>query len=201
MVAKTITHTQFLVVKRIAPIWMRRTRGKGHSIVLYKELPSIPTCAFPQPKGHFAYVLDVGLPLCLVCAIPLCHDLAIHRLLDYGVVVGEGLFVVLRLFLKLLLQRLQGARHHTSNSPHQLVVLRLALCLFTFHIRLALEHLVVRLLKKHSPHVSYSIFNLLLVSIALGIVLGYVLQFPIALSLSLVPQRLIDEDMGATKFP
>ena len=167
----------------------------------HKELPPIPPCAFPQTKGYFAYVLDVGLPLCLVCAIPLRHDLTIHRLLDYGVVFGEGLFVVLCLFLKLLLQRLQGARHHASNSPHQLVVLRLALCLFTFHIRLAFEHLVVRLLKKHSPHVSYSIFNLLLVFIALGIVLGYVLQFPSAFFLALIVQRLIDEDMGASKFP
>ena len=157
MVARTIKHTQFLVAKRIAPIWMRRTRGKGHSIVLYKELPSIPTCAFPQPKGHFAYVLDVGLPLCLVCAIPFRHDLAIHRLLDYGVVFGEGLFVVLCLFLKLLLQRLQGTRHHASHSPHQLVVLRLALCLFTFHIRLALEHLIVRILNERFPYVVYPI--------------------------------------------
>ena len=148
-----------------------------------------------------AYVLDVGLPLCLVCAIPFRHDLAIHRQLDNGVVFREGLFIILRLFLKLLLQRLQGTRHHTSNSPHQLVVLRLALCLFTFHIRLALEHLIVRILNERFPHVVYPILNLLLEGRALGIVLGYVLQFPSARSLALVPQRLIDEDMGASKFP
>ena len=80
-------------------------------------------------------------------------------------------------------------------------MLRLALCLFTFHIRLALEHLVVRLLKKHSPHVVYPILNLLLVFIALGIVLGYVLQFPSAFFFALIVQRLIDEGVGATKFP
>ena len=68
-----------------------------------------------------------------------------------------------------------------------------ALCLFTFHKLLALEHLIVRLLKKHSPRVSYSIFNLLLVFIALGIVLGYVLQFPNTFFFALIVQRLIDE--------
>ena len=70
--------------------------------------------------------------------------------------------------------------------------------LSTFHELLAFEHLLVRLLKEHSPRVSYSIFNLLLVFIALGIVLGYVLQFPIALCLALVVQRLVDDDVRAT---
>lgn len=64
-----------------------------------KELPPIATCAFPHAKDNLTNVLDVGFLLCLVCAIPFRHDLAIHRLLDYGVVFGEGLFVVLRLFL------------------------------------------------------------------------------------------------------
>ena len=50
-----------------------------------------------------ANVLDVGLPLRLVCAIPLSHELAIHRALDDGVVVGERLPILLRLVSKLVL--------------------------------------------------------------------------------------------------
>jgi hypothetical protein len=72
-------------------------------------------------------------------------------------------------------------------------VLRLALCLFTFHELLALEHLLVCILKEHFPRVSYSIFNLLLVFIALGIVLGNVFQFPSAFFFALIVQRLIDD--------
>ena len=150
-----------------------------------------------------ANVLDVGFLFRLVCAIPLRHHLAIHRQLDYGVVFGEGLFIILCLFLKLFLQRLQGARRHASHSPHQLIVFRLALCLFTFHIRLALEHLLVRKLNKRLPQFTHPILKLLLVFIALGIVFGYVFHSPIALALflALIPQRLIDEGAGASNLP
>ena len=65
----------------------------------------------------------------------------------------------------------------------------------------AFEHLIVRILNEHFPRVSYSIFNLLLVFIALGIVLGYVLQSPITHLFTLPIQDLVGERMGATKFP
>ena len=64
-----------------------------------KELPFVPPRAFSHTKDNLANVLDVGLPLCLVRALPLPHELAIHRQLDYGVVFGEGLFVIICLFL------------------------------------------------------------------------------------------------------
>ena len=73
-----------------------------------KELPSVPPRAFSHPKNDLANVLDVGLLLCLICAIPLRHHLSIHRHLDNGVVFGERLLVILCFALKLLLQRLQG---------------------------------------------------------------------------------------------
>lgn len=182
-------------------MWVRRTCGNGRSIALYKELPSIASRARPQSKHDLANVLDVGLPLCLVCAIPFRHDLAIHRQLDNGVVVGEGLFVILCFAFKLLLQRLQRIRHKTPRNPHELVVLRLALCLFSFNKLLALEHLLVRKLNERLPYIAYPRFKYPLVFGALGIVLGYVFQTPITLFLALIIQRLIDEDVGATKFP
>ena len=83
-----------------------RLESRGFGILVqfflrmsHDELPPIPSCAFSHPKDDLANVLDVGLLLCLVRAIPLRHNFALHRLLDYGVVVGEGLFVVLRLLL------------------------------------------------------------------------------------------------------
>ena len=78
---------------------------------------------------------------------------------------------------------------------------RLALRLFTFHELLALEHLIVGIFNKRFPQAAYSILNLLLELIALWIVLGNVFQTPIPFFLALIIQRLIDEDMGATKFP
>ena len=73
-----------------------------------KELPLVPPRAFSHPKDNLANVLDVGFLFRLVCAIPLRYDLSIHRHLDYGVVFGERLLVILCLALKLFLQRLQG---------------------------------------------------------------------------------------------
>lgn len=166
-----------------------------HPSTSNKKLPPIPSCALPQPKHDLANVLDVGLSLCLICAIPHPHLLAIHRKLDNGVVFREGLFIILRLFLKLLLQRLQGARCHTSHSPHKLIVLCLAFCLFTFNEHLALEHLLVSIFDKRLPQVSHLVFNLLLESLALRVILGYVFQTPISLFLALIIQRLVDEDV------
>ena len=182
-------------------MWVRLARGNGRSIALYKKLPPIPSCARPQPKHDLANVLDVRRLLCLVRAIPFLHDLAVHRQLDYGVVFREGLFVILCLFLKLLLQRLQGTRHHTSHSPNELIVLRLAFRLFSFHEHLALEHLLVSIFDKRLPQVSYLVLNLLLEGLALRVVLGYVFQTPISLFLTLIIQRLVDADARATKFP
>ena len=167
----------------------------------HKELPSIPSCARPQSKHDLANVLDVGFLLCLVCAIPLPHDISLHRQLDNGVVFREGLFIILRLFLKLLLQRLQGTRCHTSHSPNELIVLRLAFLLFSFNEHLAFEHLIVSIFNKRLPQVSYLVFNLLLEGLALWVILGYVFQTPISLFLALISQRLVDVIVGATKFP
>ena len=80
-------------------------------------------------------------------------------------------------------------------------MLRLALCLFTFHIRLALTHQVSRIFNELLSHVAYPRFKYPLELGTLGIVLGYVFQTPISLFLALIIQRLIDEDVGATKFP
>ncbi len=65
----------------------------------------------------------------------------------------------------------------------------------------SLVHLISRILYERLPHVAYSIFNLLLEVLALWIVLGNVFQFPIALFCALILQCLIDEGVGATKFP
>jgi hypothetical protein len=48
---------------------------------------------------------------------------------------------------------------------------------------------------------AYPLIFLLLELIALGIVLGNVFQFPIALFCALISQRLIDEDMRTTNLP
>ena len=117
---------------------MRRTRGKARSIAWDKELPPIPSCALPQPKDNLANVLDVGLSLCLICAIPHPHLLAIHRKLDYGVVVAQRLPILIRLAFNLLFQRLQGTRRHHPRNPHELVVLFLSSRLSFLHQRLAL---------------------------------------------------------------
>ena len=183
------------MANRIAPMWVRLARGNGRSIALYKELPSIASRARPQSKHDLANVLDVRLLLCLVCAIPFLHDLAVHRQLDNGVVFREGLFVILCLFLKLLLQRLQGTRCHTSHSPHELIVLRLSFRLFSFNEHLAFEYLIVSIFNKRLPQVSHLVFNLLLESLALRVILGYVFQTPISLFLALIIQRLVDEDV------
>ena len=103
-----------------------------------KELPPIPSRALPQPKHDLANVLDVGLSLCLICAIPNPHLLALHRKLDDCVVIAECLLIRIRLLFKLLLQRLQGTRNHTPNSPYELVVLCLSSRLSFLHQRLAL---------------------------------------------------------------
>ena len=78
---------------------------------------------------------------------------------------------------------------------------RLALRLFTFHELLALEHLIVGIFNKRFPQAAYSILNLLLELIALGIVLGYVLQPPTSCHGDLVLQDLVYEDMGASNLP
>ncbi len=169
--------------------------------LLNKELPPIPPCAFTHPKDNLANVLDVGFPLCLVCAIPTRHHLAIHRLLDYGVVVCEGVLIIFCLAFKLILQRFKDIRDHAPQCSNGLVVFCLALRLFTFHELLALARLISHIFNEHFPCVSYSIFNLLLELIALGIVLGNVFQFPIALFCALISQRLIDEDMRTTNLP
>ncbi|MBR4845835.1 MAG: hypothetical protein IKU98_05385 [Bacteroidaceae bacterium] len=145
-----------------------------------------------------AYVLDVGLPLRLVCAIPYPHLLAIHRELDYGVVVAERLLVILCLAFKLFLQRLQGTRHHTLGNSHKLVVFRLASRLCLLDELLALEHLIVRTRNERLPQGAYPLFNLLLERSALGIVLGNVLQSPATRNGELVLQDLVYEDVGAT---
>ena len=166
----------------------------------HKELPPIPTRALSQPKHDLAYVLEVGFPLCLMCAIPLRHDLSILRQLDDGVVLGECLLVILSLALKLLLQRLQGTRRHASHSANELVVFRLALRLLPLHEHLALEHLISRILNERLPQVAYPILNLLLEGRALGIVLGDVLQSPTTSHCDLSLQDLVCEDMGATNL-
>ena len=74
------------------------------SIPFDKELPPIPSRALAQSKDYLANVLDVGFLLCLVRALPRPYLFAIHRQLDYGVVVGERLLIFMRLFLKLFLQ-------------------------------------------------------------------------------------------------
>ena len=73
----------------------------------HKELPSIASRARPQSKHDLANVLDVGLPLCLVCAIPLAHLLAIHRKLNYGVVVVERLTILNGFVFKLVFHTLR----------------------------------------------------------------------------------------------
>ena len=80
-------------------------------------------------------------------------------------------------------------------------MLRLALRLFTFHELLAFARLISHIINEHFPCVSYSIFNLLLELIALRVVLGNVLKFPITFFFALILQRLVDEDMGATNLP
>ena len=169
-----------------------------HPSTSNKEFPSIPTRARPQPKHDLANVLDVRRLLCLVCAIPFLHDLAIHRQLDNGVVFREGLFIILRLFLKLLLQRLQGTRCHTPNSPNELVVFCLSSRLSFLDELLALAHLLVRILDERLPNVTYPIFNLLLEVLTLGVILGDVLQPPTSRNGDLVLQDLVGEDMGAS---
>ena len=150
---------------------MRRTRGKARSIAWDKELPPIPTRALPQSKDNLANVLDVGLSLCLVRTIPHPHLLSIHRELDDCVVIAERLLVRIRLLFKLLLQRLQGTRNHTPNSPNELVVFCLSSRLSFLHKLLALEHLLTRIFDERLSQIEYPIFNLLLEGLALGVIL------------------------------
>ena len=153
-------------------------RGKAYSLTSNKELPPIASCALPQSKSHLAYVLDVGLPLRLVCAIPHLQLLAIHRQLNYGVVVGKSLFVILCLLFKLLLQRLQGIRNHAPRNPHELVVFCLSLRLSFLDELLALAHLIVGILDERLPYVAHPRFKYPLELGALWIVLVDVLQPP-----------------------
>ena len=166
-----------------------------------KELPSVPPRAFSHPKNDLANVLDVGFLFRLVCAIPTRHNFSIHRLLDYGVVVCESVLIIFCLAFKLILQRFKDIRDHAPQCPNGFFVFSLALRLFTFHELLAFARLISHIINEHFPCVSYSIFNLLLELIALWVILGNVFHFPIALFLALVPQRLIDEGVGATNLP
>jgi hypothetical protein len=72
-------------------------------------------------------------------------------------------------------------------------VLRLAFRLFSFNEHLAFEHLIVSIFNKRFPQISYLVLNLLLETLALRVILGYVFQTPISLFLALIVQRLIDE--------
>ena len=80
-------------------------------------------------------------------------------------------------------------------------MLCLALRLFTFHIRLALAHLLSCVLNKRLSQFASSIFNLLLELIALRIVLGYVFQSPTIHFCALPIQDLVCERVGATNLP
>ena len=168
--------------------------------LLNKELPPIPPCALAQSKNDLANVLDVGFLFSLMCVRPFRHDHSIHRHLDYGVILGKRLLIIICLFLKLFLQRLQGTRHHASHIPNKLIVFRLASRLFTFHELLALEHIIANILNKRFPQVAHFIFKFLLEVCALRIVLGYVFKFPSTNLCVLFLQRLIDEDMRATNL-
>lgn len=171
------------------------------SLTSNKKLPPIPSCALPQPKHDLANVLDVGLSLCLICAIPHPHLLAIHRKLDYGVVVAQSLPILIRLAFNLLFQRLQGTRRHHPRNPHELVVLCLSSRLSFLDKLLALAHLLVRVLNERLSNVTYPIFNLLLEVLALGVIFGNVLQPPTSRHSDLVLQDLVGEDVGATNAP
>ena len=148
-----------------------------------------------------ANVLDVGLSLCLICAIPHPHLLALHRELDYGVVVAQRLPILIRLAFNLLFQRLQGTRRHHPRNPHELVVFCLSSRLSFLHQRLALAHLLVRIIDERLSQIEYPIFNLLLEVLALGVIFGNVLQPPTSRHSDLVLQDLVGEDVGATNAP
>lgn len=158
----------------------------------HQELPPIPPCALPQSKNDLANVLDVGFLFCLVCVIPFRHELAIHRALNYGVVVGERLPIFNGLFFKLGSYVLAKRTQIPSQCTHDLVVFCLALSLFAFHKLLALAHFLSYMFNERMPQVASSIFNLLFEGCALRIVLGYVFQFPNSLFCALVLQRFID---------
>ena len=146
-------------------------------------------------------VLDVGFLFCLVCAIPFSHNLAIHRHLNYCVVVAERLPIFNRFAFKLGSYVVPQRAQITSQSSNDLIVFQLALRLFTFHKLLALAHFLSHMFNECFPQMAYPLIFLLLELIALGIVHGNVFQFPIALCLALVVQRLVDKDMGATNLP
>ena len=59
----------------------------------------------------------------------------------------------------------------------------------------------MRVIDERLSQIEYPIFNLLLEGLALRVILGYVFQTPISLFLALIIQRLIDEDVGASKLP
>ena len=77
--------------------------------------------------------------------------------------------------------------------------LALSLCLLDQLV--ALAHLFLYRVNECLPLGLDSIFDLLLEGGALRVILGYVFQTPISLFLALIIQRLIDEDVGATKSP
>ena len=116
----------------------------------HEELPLVAAGTLPQSKNHLAYVLDVRLLLCLIRAIPFTNLLAIHRVLDDGVVFGERVSIVLCLLLELVLQGLNGVHQHPPQHLHYLIVFSLALCFGFLHELHPLLHLVLRELNELS---------------------------------------------------
>ena len=166
-----------------------------------KERPSIPARALPQPKDDLTNVLDVRCLFRLMCAIPLSHPLAIHRQLDYGVVVAERLPILNGFAFKLVLHRLHDRRQHAPQRPHDLVVFSLTFCLRLFYQLVPLEHFTTSEIHEGLTLGLTSRFNILLEVFASWIVLGYVFQTPISLFLALIIQCLIDEDVRASNVP
>ena len=113
----------------------------------HKELPPISARALSQPKDNLTNVLDVGLPLCFVCAPPLSHELAVHRQLDYGVVVCERLFVVICLAFNLAPYRFHGG----VQCPNDFVVFCLAQFFRVLNQLLSLAHPVFNHIDNRLP--------------------------------------------------
>ena len=171
--------------------------GVFHS---HEKFPPIPPCALPQPKHDLTYVLDLGFLFSLMCAIPLRYDLPIHGKLNYGMVLGERLPILLCFFCKLVLHAFLQSTHPTHHCSHDLVVFSFTFCLRIFYQLVSLEHFIASVFNDGLTLRLDSIFNLLLEGRTLRIVLGDVFQPPTTSRCDLSLQDLVGKDVGASNL-